>query len=65
MYKESIIQELEQVRIKNIDQDGKRAVEGKEKIKELIGRSPDYADAIMMRSYFSLVSTTSWVDSLY
>ena len=65
VYKESIIQELEQVRIKNIDQDGKRAVEGKEKIKELIGRSPDYADAIMMRSYFSLVSTTSWIDSLY
>jgi hypothetical protein len=27
----------------------------KEKVKELIGRSPDYADALMMRMFFNLV----------
>lgn len=62
--REELIQELEQIRQKNIDQDGKKAVEGKEKVKDLIGRSPDYADALMMRVYFELKSTKSWVDSL-
>ena len=52
--KESITQELEQVKRHNIDKDGKLSVLPKEKIKELIGRSPDYADALMMRLYFDL-----------
>ena len=52
--KESITQELEQVKRHNIDKDGKLSVLPKEKIKELIGRSPDYADALMMRIYFDL-----------
>ena len=52
--KESITQELEQVKRHNIDKDRKLSVLPKEKIKELIGRSPDYADALMMRMYFDL-----------
>lgn len=52
--KESITQELEQVKRHNIDKDRKLSVLPKEKIKELIGRSPDYADALMMRLYFDL-----------
>lgn len=52
--KESIIQELEQVKRNNIDKDGKLSVLPKEKIKDIIGRSPDYADALMMRMYFEL-----------
>jgi hypothetical protein len=31
----------------------------KEKIKELLGRSPDYADALMMRMYFTLQKSKS------
>ncbi|KAF0236506.1 MAG: hypothetical protein FD181_2673 [Prolixibacteraceae bacterium] len=49
-----LIQELEQVKRKDIDKDGKLAVIPKEKVKELIGRSPDYSDTLMMRMYFEL-----------
>ena len=49
-----MIQELEQVKQKDIDKDGKVALIGKESIKEVLGRSPDIADALMMRMYFEL-----------
>ncbi len=52
--KELIMQELEHVKRNNIDKDGKLSVLPKEKIKELLGRSPDYADALMMRIFFEL-----------
>jgi len=52
--KEAIIQELEQVKRNNIDKDGKLSILPKEKVKEIIGRSPDYADALMMRMYFEV-----------
>lgn len=54
-YKEVIIQELEQVKRHNVDKDGKLSIIPKEKVKELLGRSPDYSDALMMRMYFELV----------
>lgn len=47
-----IVQELEQVKQHDMDKDGKNAVLPKDKIKELLGRSPDYADMIMMRMWF-------------
>src|SRR5690606_36592358 len=47
-----IIQELEQVKQHNMDKDGKKQVLPKDVIKELLGRSPDYADMIMMRMWF-------------
>lgn len=47
-----IIQELEQVKQYNMDKDGKKAVVPKDKVKEQIGRSPDFSDALMMRMYF-------------
>lgn len=53
-YKEIIIQELEQVKRHNIDKDGKLSVIPKEKVKELLGRSPDFSDALMMRMFFEL-----------
>jgi phage terminase large subunit len=52
--KGKIIQELEQVKQHNMDKDGKRQVLPKDKVKEIIGRSPDFADALMMRMYFDL-----------
>ena len=52
--KQQIIQELEQVKQYNMDKDGKRQVMPKDKVKELIGRSPDFADTLMMREWFDL-----------
>lgn len=59
-YKETIIQELEQVKRHNIDKDGKLAIIPKEKVKELLGRSPDFSDALMMRMYFELEPKTEF-----
>lgn len=50
--KNNLIQELEQVKRKDMDKDGKLSVLPKEQVKERIGRSPDYSDALMMRLYF-------------
>lgn len=52
--KERITQELEQVRLKNSDSDGKLSVISKKEVKEAIGRSPDISDALMMRIFFEL-----------
>lgn len=52
--KADIIQELEQVKQYNMDKDGKRQVLPKDKVKEVIGRSPDYSDTLMMREWFEL-----------
>lgn len=47
-------EEMEQVKQKDIDKDGKIAIVPKEKVKENIGRSPDEWDSIMMRYWFEL-----------
>jgi hypothetical protein len=52
--KKVIIQELEQVKQHNMDKDGKRQIIPKDKVKEIIGRSPDYSDTLMMREWFDL-----------
>ena len=52
--KKLIIEELEQVKQYNMDKDGKKAIMPKDKVKELIGRSPDFSDTLMMREYFEL-----------
>ena len=52
--KNNIVQELEQVRSYNIDKDTKLQIIPKPQIKDIIGRSPDYSDAIMMRFYFAI-----------
>lgn len=54
-YREIIIQELEQVKQHNMDKDGKKQIIPKDKVKELLGRSPDYSDMIMMRMWFELI----------
>jgi phage terminase large subunit len=51
---QKIIQELEQVKQKDIDSDKKKGVIPKEKIKEVIGRSPDFSDTLSMRMWFEL-----------
>lgn len=52
--KQELIQELEQVKRDKIDSDGKLRILSKERVKELLGRSPDWSDNLMMRMYFEL-----------
>ena len=49
---QTLTQELEAHKIHNLESDGKAQVTPKKLVKQLIGRSPDIADAIMMRAYF-------------
>lgn len=55
-----LTEEMEQVKKKDIDKDGKNAVVSKDKVKEVIGRSPDLWDTIMMREYFELNPLPEW-----
>ena len=52
--KESLIQELEVIRMKDVDKDTKRSTIGKDEVRRLIGRSPDFSDAIMFRMLIEL-----------
>jgi len=53
-YREDIIQEIEQLKRRDIDQEGKLKIMPKDEIKEIIGRSPDFLDCLTMRMYFEL-----------
>ena len=50
--KQLIIQELEQVKQKSVDNDMKKGVIPKDKVKAAIGRSPDFSDCLAMRMFF-------------
>ncbi len=52
--RERITQELEQIKQKDIGKDGAITIIGKEQIKQVLGRSPDEADNLMMRMWFEL-----------
>ena len=54
---EKITEELEVIKQKDIDKDNKMGVIPKDKVKELIGRSPDYSDCLMMRFFLDLKKT--------
>lgn len=49
---DKIKKELEQVKQYKMDEDGKKRILPKDKIKELLGRSPDHSDNLMMRMWF-------------
>lgn len=53
-----IIEELEQIKVINADKDQKLQIIPKDQIKENLGRSPDYADGLMMRCYFEVHDDT-------
>lgn len=53
-YRETIIEELDQIKNWKPDNDGKLEVTPKEEIKENLSRSPDFADAIMMRCFWEV-----------
>ena len=52
--KDMLMEELEVVKKDNVNKEGKNAVLKKEIVKDLIGRSPDYSDCMMMRMWFEL-----------
>lgn len=55
-WQEQLREELEQVRDRHPDSDDKaKEVVPKDKVKETLGRSPDYSDTLMMRMYFELL----------
>jgi hypothetical protein len=60
--KDLIISELEQIKSKDPDKDGKRKIIGKDEIKEVLGHSPDYADNVMMRMWFELKTITTQIN---
>lgn len=45
-------EEMEQVKRRDMDKDGKIKIVQKETVKQMLGRSPDEWDSIMMRAYF-------------
>lgn len=51
---DAITEELEQVKKKDVDKDGKNAVVPKDQVKEVLGRSPDYSDTLMMGELLEL-----------
>ena len=53
-YKELMIADLEQIAQKDIDKDGPIRLIGKDEMKEKLGRSTDFSDAMMMRMYFEV-----------
>lgn len=52
--KNCLIEELEQWKTKTVDDDKKLAIISKADIKEAIGRSTDFSDALYMRAFFDL-----------
>tara|TARA_R110000823_G_scaffold32983_10_gene92627 strand:+ start:4491 stop:5801 length:1311 start_codon:yes stop_codon:yes gene_type:complete len=52
--KNYIIEECEQVRMKDADKDNKLQIVQKDIIKDILGRSPDYGDALAMRMYYEI-----------
>lgn len=53
-HKELLIEDLEQIKTKDADKEGKQKIVGKEDIKEMIGRSTDFSDNLMMRMRFEI-----------
>jgi phage terminase large subunit len=53
--REIIVEELEQLKAKEIERDAPLQIIPKEEIIENIGRSPDFLDTMLMRMYFELL----------
>jgi hypothetical protein len=51
---DELTQELLAVKLKDVDKDNKVAVQSKDDMKRILGKSPDLSDAVMMRMYFEI-----------
>ena len=56
---DELTQELLAVKLKDIDKDNKVAVQSKDEMKKVLGKSPDLSDALMMRMYFEVKNLKS------
>ena len=56
---DELTQELLAVKLKDIDKDNKVAVQSKDEMKKILGKSPDLSDALMMRMYFEVKNLKS------
>jgi hypothetical protein len=50
--KKMLTEDLEQIKQKDADKDGKLAIISKDFVKRIIGRSPDFGDLLIMRMFF-------------
>ncbi len=51
---DELTQELLAVKLKDVDKDNKVAVQSKDDMKRILGKSPDLSDAVMMRMYWEI-----------
>lgn len=51
---DELTQELLSIKLKDMDKDNKVAVQSKDEMKRILGRSPDLSDAVMMRMYWEI-----------
>lgn len=59
--REHITRELEVVKRKDVDKDGRYYILPKDQVKDLIGRSPDYSDMMAYRMYFELTNQSRFL----
>jgi len=56
---DDLTQELLSVKLKDIDKDNKVAVQSKDEMKKVLGKSPDLSDSLMMKMYFDIKNLKS------
>ena len=54
IYKKQIIEEIEQICRLPLMDDGKFALEKKDELRARLGRSPDFADSLMLRFFYEI-----------
>lgn len=61
--REKIIEECEQIKSKDSEKEGKLKIIPKDEMKLILGRSPDFADALSMRVWFDLKKPKNSADN--
>ncbi len=56
---DDLTQELLSVKLKDVDKDNKVAVQSKDEMKKVLGKSPDLSDSLMMKMYFDIKNLKS------
>ena len=56
---DELTQELLAIKLKDVDKDNKVAVQSKDEMKRILGKSPDLSDALMMRMYYEVKNLKS------
>lgn len=51
---DELTQELLAIKLKDTDKDNKVAIQSKDEMKKILGKSPDLSDALMMRMYYEI-----------